>query len=327
MTKAWRIIRVLLLLLILAGGVVLCMVRWDAWFSMPEEPRFEGDTITPHFRSFRTNDYPCQRKDSLHLVLLGDVHNTLTNADYNAIADSCKNIDVYAQLGDFVEREQFYYLQQLLHQLDSTCFDTLPLLHVAGNHEYTKGIRPNLDTMWFHTFSNPDNGPLRFHSRSYYVDFYDMRFIAIDTNPLFWLSDYMVLNTWVKQTIQSAYQPWVIVMMHHPVYSSRSGRANPLIWASMVRALRGADVVFSGHDHVYARLGKPEATDIEDNTPIYVSVTSTTKARQAKQKHHFDYLYEGGPYYIDILVTHHSLQVAAREVRGGHVIDRFEITK
>lgn len=296
--------------LILAGSIILCALRWDAWFTIPPEPEWTGDTIPTRFVTFNDDTiYDCQQTDTLTMVVLGDVHNTLMQSDYLRIAEQCPGMQCYAQLGDFVEREQFYYKQQLMHELIGTPFDSLPVLVCPGNHEYMKGINKQLPQSWYESFPMPQNGPEFGKGTTYYVDFRHMRFIAIDTEDPFLLSDHTRLNAWVKRTIASALQPWVVVMMHRSVYASRKGRVNPTVWVTLVHALQGADVVFSGHDHTYARRGATLQKDDDAHSPVWIGLSSTTHARTPKQRSRMDTIIAGGPYYEYMRVTEHNLTV------------------
>lgn len=257
-----------LLLLLLAGGIVLCVVRWKAWFANPEEPRWEGDTIAYKFHTFsdETLDgfikYEGEHSavwqdlrvpDTLSFLLLGDVHNGIDSLHWDAIARRHPNLDFYAQLGDFIERGYFYYEQQLVSELEGTPLEQLPIICTPGNHEYRKGIVRSLPELWYNVFPQPQNGPERFKGTTFYVDFPDLRFIVIDTNGLQRLSDYTIVNTWVRKVLQEAGDRFTVVMMHHPVFSASVGRQNPLINLTFRRVLKDADIVFAGHDHNYAR--------------------------------------------------------------------------
>ena len=258
----------ILVLLLLAGGIVLCVVRWKVWFGNPEEPIWEGDTIAYTFHTFseETLDgfikYEGEHSvvwqdlhvpDTLSFLLLGDVHNGIDSLHWDAIARRHPNLDFYAQLGDFIERGYFYYEQQLVSELEGTPFEQLPIVCTPGNHEYRKGIVRRLPELWYTVFPQPQNGPERFKGTTYYVDFPDLRFIVIDTNGLQRLSDYTIVNTWVRKTLQEAGDRFTVVMMHHPVFSASIGRQNPLINLTFKRVLKDADIVFAGHDHNYAR--------------------------------------------------------------------------
>ena len=305
-TIIWLIVAVV----ILTGSSILCALRWNAWFVMPPEPRWTGDTLSMRFVTFNDDTtYACQTTDTLTMVMLGDVHNTLTQTDYHRMADLCPEMMCYAQLGDFVEREQFYYKQQLKHQLQGTLFDSLPVMACPGNHEYRKGLNRQLPLSWYGSFPMPLNGPSFGTGTTYYVDFRDLRVIAIDTEDPQLLSDYTRLNAWVKQTICSASQPWVVVIMHRPVFASRKGRVNPTVWLTLVHALNGADVIFSGHDHTYARRGKTLQTDEEMHTPVWIGLSSTTRARTPRRHSRMDTIIAGEPYFSRLYVTEHELTI------------------
>ncbi|MBP5659240.1 MAG: metallophosphoesterase [Paludibacteraceae bacterium] len=314
-TIIWLIIAVL----ILTGGTILCILRWNAWFVMPAEPEWTGgDTISTRFVTFNEDTmYACQYADTLHLVVLGDVHNTLTHSDYMRIAEQCPDMQCYAQVGDFVDREQFYYKQLLKRELQGTPFDSLPVIVCPGNHEYTKGTHCHLPDSWYESFPMPHNGPSYDKGSTYYVDFRDMRFIAIDTENPRLISEHTRLNTWVKSVISSAWQPWVVVIMHRPVYASRKGRVNPTVWLSLVNALQGADVIFSGHDHTYARRGKTFQDEHSAHTPVWLGISSTTRAGTLKDRSRMDTVIYGGPYYEQMRVTRHELAVRCFQLDGS----------
>ena len=322
-TIIWLIVAAI----ILAGSTVLCALRWNAWFVTPPEPLWTGDTLSTRFVTFRDDTtYVCQTTDTLTMVILGDVHNTLTRADYLRIAKQCPDMQCYAQLGDFVEREQFYYKQLLQRELQGTPFTMLPIMACPGNHEYGKAPHRQLPESWFESFTLPQNGPKDGLGSTYYVDFRNMRFISIDTEDPQLLSDYTRLNTWVKLTISSACQPWVVVMMHRPVFSSRKGRTNPMVWLSMVYALQDADVIFSGHDHTYARRGKVLQNSDEAHEPVWIGTTSTTKARTPKSHSRMDTIVTGGPYYEQMRVTRHELLIRSNAL-DGTCIDSIALYK
>ncbi len=253
-----------LIIFLLLGGGILCAIRWKAWFGNPAEPEWTADTINYHFQTFVADTLPrfvrtdagwqdTQSPDNLRIILLGDVHNSLSHADFDTLAARCPDIDCYAQLGDFVERGYFYYYQQLFHELSGSAFDSLPILSCPGNHEYKKGIHRTLRPSWYEIFPQPANGPKDFIGSTYYVDFPHLRFIAIDTYGLQVLHHFTRVNAWVNQAIRGAEGRFVVVMMHQPVFSCGAGRQDLLIYSTFREPLRRADLVFAGHDHNYSR--------------------------------------------------------------------------
>ncbi len=57
---------------------------------------------------------------------------------------------------------------------------------------------------------------------------------------------------WLREGLAAAREPWKIVVLHHPPYSSaRHGSTKALQWPF---AAWGAQAVIAGHDHVYERI-------------------------------------------------------------------------
>lgn len=57
---------------------------------------------------------------------------------------------------------------------------------------------------------------------------------------------------WLQERMLASTQPWQIVFMHHPPYSS--GRRGAVDWMRWPFKEWGADAVLCGHDHYYERL-------------------------------------------------------------------------
>ena len=265
--------------LLLAGGAVLCSLRWQAWFGMPAEPQWNGDTINYVFPS----------PSSIHhspftLLVLGDVHNRLTRADYDTLAARVPDADAVIQIGDWLERGQNYYYQLLLREWTNSALYGLPAITTPGNHEYSKGIHKTLSPVWEHAFPHPLNGPKEVPGASYFIDLPAVRLIAIDTNPLVRIVDLTRTMTWLRQTMNSADGRFIVVIMHHPVLSVAKGRANVTVYSAFRRILADADLVIAGHDHSYMRRApfvvmntsgknKPQqykyVPEVTDTVPVY----------------------------------------------------------
>ena len=321
-----RVFKIILTILILAGVTTLCVVRWNAWFGNPPEPTWTADTIDYSFFTFARDSVPgfgfnglaweeCDNPDTLQILLFGDVHNSVTHAQWKAVADRHPQADCYAQLGDFVERGYFYYNQMLYHELKGTAFDNLPIINIPGNHEYRKGIIRKLPEYWKETFPHPLNGPLGFEGTTYYVDFNDLRIIALNTNGLQHLRDYTLVNAWLKQTIKDARERFVIVIMHHPVHSSSVGRMNLAIATAFIRPLASADLVFAGHDHSYAR-----------RLP-YVNTNSARKSYKPKANKRDTLVTSGVQFYENIALYGDTLRMQTRLIDSGEIYDEVFIVR
>jgi predicted phosphodiesterase len=304
--------------LLIAGGAVLCVVRWQAWFGMPQEPVWTGQRIAYTFPLFEQDTTP----QSLDILVLGDVHNRLTRADYDTLAARVPDIDAVAQAGDWLDRGQSYYYQLLLREWTHSALYGTPVIVCPGNHEYSKGLTKSLSPVWDRAFPHPNNGPVGVPGASYYMDYPQLRFIVIDTNPLQRLVYLTRTLTWLRTLMNSAGDRYVVVMMHHPVLSPGKGRTNPLIYAAFRHALGQADIVIAGHDHSYMRkspfvvintggnnkkqrmLCSPEVTD---SVPTYsvLSVKASTVSYQPSPLVFNTYRLSDGQ-LVDILYVKHD---------------------
>lgn len=230
--------------LLLAGGTVLCAIRWQVWFGMPAEPVWNGQTTDYVF------PYP---EDGKTFLVLGDIHSQLTRADYDTLAARVPQADAVIQIGDWLERGQNYYYQLLLREWTHSRLYGMPAIVTPGNHEYTKGVDKHLSEVWEHAFAHPHNGPREVPGATCFIDLPEVRFICIDTNPLVRIVYLTRALTWLRQTINSADGRFVVVLMHHPVLSVGKGRANVQIYSAFRHVLCDADLVLAGHDHSYMR--------------------------------------------------------------------------
>jgi len=288
-------IRVIFITLLLAGGATVCVIRWQAWFGMPDEPVWTGDTLDyvfPNLSVQRSNSVAVYQsegrsispQDDLTILILGDIHNRLTRADYDTLAARVPNAQAIIQVGDWLERGQFYYRQLLLREWTNSALYGLPVVSCPGNHEYTKGLGKHISPIWEQTFDHPHNGPIDVPGASYYVDLPQVRCIVIDTNPLVRTVNITRTITWLRRTMNEAGDRFIVVIMHHPVLSACKGRFNPQIYAAFRHVLKDADLVLAGHDHSYMRSGhfvvlntggkiKPQhdhlIADVTDSVPVY----------------------------------------------------------
>jgi len=266
--------------LVLAGVATLCIVRWHAWFDMPAEPEWTGPTRDYVFPMYECDNTPQQ----FDILVLGDIHNNLTRADYSLLAKRVPQADLVLQTGDWLAWGQNYYYQSLLQEWLYSDLYGLPVIATPGNHEYSKGLFKSRSDVWNHAFRYLDNGPKGVPGATYYIDLPQIRLIVIDTNPLWRIMHFTRTLTWLHKTMNSASDRYTVVLMHHPVISAAKGRFNPLIWATFRHALGSADLVLAGHDHSYMRRtpfvilntgGKPKKqrgglhAQVTDTVPVY----------------------------------------------------------
>lgn len=259
--------------------------------------------------------------DNLSFLLFGDIHDTgsLSAPMFSAaFARYAGSLDFMAFIGDMIERPTDAYWQVWFAATDNLSA-SLPVIAATGNHEYKKGIIKSLDPRWTHVFANPDNGPLRFLGRSYYIDFPHLRYVVVDTDALQRFSDYTVVNTWLKHTLRTT-DKWTVVAMHHPVFAvGKRHHTNPMMYLFLHHALRDADVVFSGHDHHYMRRG---------TQPVYITTNSSLKHYPAsKEPEKADILIPNMRIYEHVTLTPDTLQIHTYAVEDNRLIDSLTLTK
>ena len=320
----------IIILCILAGGATTCAIRWEAWFGNPPEPKYNEPIIAHQFITFDNDSVSnALQRDTLSFLLLGDIHNSLTNSDMSLLSERHPDIQFWAQMGDWMERPYLCYEQMMYQSLLGTRLDSLPIVAIPGNHEYLKGVVKTLPEKWKSIFPNPQNGPARFLGTTYFVDFPHLRLIAIDTDGLHRMSDYTQVAFWLKKTLREAGNKFTIVMMHHPVYSTAKGRQNPLMWLTFYDAMREADVVFSGHDHNYARRTEyyKERFWKKEEPTIFIGTNASIKKYPVKENKKYEASLSGEPVYEHIFVTPNTLHISTYTIHSGERIDNVEIIR
>ena len=320
----------IIILCILAGGATTCAIRWEAWFGNPPEPEYNEPTIAHQFITFDNDSvFNALQRDTLSFLLLGDIHNSLTNSDMSLLSERHPDIQFWAQMGDWMERPYLCYEQMIYQSLLGTRLDSLPIVAIPGNHEYLKGIVKTLPEHWKTIFPNPQNGPARFLGTTYYVDFPQLRLIALDTDGLHRVSDYTQVAFWLKNNLRNAGKKFTVVIMHHPVYSSAQGRSNPLMWLAFHSAMREADVVFSGHDHNYARHTEHYKARFwkKEEPTIFIGTNASIKKYPVKENKKYEASLSGEPVYEHIFVTPNTLHISTYTIHSGERIDNVEIIR
>ena len=317
-------------LCLLAGGATVCATRWEAWFGNPPEPEWTGETIDHQFITMNNDSVlRALQLDTLSFLLLGDIHNSLTNDQMAALSQRHSDIQFWVQIGDWMERPYMYYEQMMYQSLLGTRFDSLPIIAIPGNHEYLKGVVKTLPEHWKTIFPNPQNGPARFLGTTYYVDFPHLRLIALDTDGLHRMSDYTQVAFWLKQSLTNAKDKHTVVIMHHPVFSTAQGRQNPLIWLSFYGILREADVVFSGHDHNYARrtVEYKERFWVKPQPTLFIGTNASKKMYAVKEKVNYECSFSGEPVYEYVVVTKDTLSIHTYNLHSGELIDEVKVSQ
>lgn len=168
---------------------------------------------------------------------------------------------------------------------------SVPSIPVSGNHEYS-GLKINgkdkgnqLAIQWRSQFTLPEAAglPASLAETVYTLDYQGVRIIALNSNR-----EVEAQAKWLDTVLAKNPCKWTVVTMHHPMFSSGSGRDNaknrkvlkPVIDKYQV------DLLLQGHDHTYARGHTPlRMADTKSNQikSLYVNSVSGPKMYQFRK--------------------------------------------
>ncbi len=214
--------------------------------------------------------------DSLYSFLyFGDVQDSVngkTGDIFHKASESSPNAAFMVFIGDIVERPHNEYWAEWF-RAGGDLFKTIPVIATPGNHEFYKGFIQKLDERWSAHFSIPQNGPPNFLGSACFWDYQNTRFISLDSNGIQSIPSALEQRRWLKSVLESTHQRWIIVIMHHSLYSTTRGH-NYFYLRTLFKPLFDqykVDVVLSGHDHVYGRAAHiPNGADKNKQGPVYV---------------------------------------------------------
>lgn len=209
----------------------------------------------------------------------------------------------------------------------------VPTLASPGNHEYFQepGGKRRVSYHWRPSFVLPENGPERLKETAYYLDYQGVRFISLNSQAA--LLDSTILDEqarWLTEVLTQNQNRWTIVVHHHPIYSTKSGRDNNEWRARMEPIYRkhGVDLVLQGHDHTYGRgLNMPLGNSRKHpDGPIYVVSVSGPKMYDIGLQDWMDRAGSNTQLYQIISVDAGTLSYRSYTVTG-QLYDSFDLQK
>jgi 3',5'-cyclic AMP phosphodiesterase CpdA len=216
-------------------------------------------------------------------------------------------------IGDMIERPHDAYWGEWF-RAGGTLFSTTPVIATPGNHEYHKGLIQKLDERWVAHFSFPQNGPPGFLGRVCYWDYGTARYISLDTNGIQSIPSALEQRSWLKSVLENTHKRWIVVMMHHPVYSTSRGR-DYFYLRKLFKPLfdqYGVDLVLEGHDHAYGRAAHiPNSVFREKQGPVYVGSHASPKLYDTGFSDKMDKLATNTQLYQLIDVSNDSIRFRA----------------
>ncbi len=193
--------------------------------------------------------------------------------------------DFGIQTGDAVDKPTSY--PETAETIDLLCAGNLgdtDVIHVLGNHEFEGDAHADIVGS---IFDLPVHTPGSCWSTTY-GDVY----VAV-VNYSGDVSDMKTAMDWLVQDAQASNATWKILTVHQPAYytNATGGSAPMTAYVPAAAEKAGINVVFSGHDHSFARTNplKNGEVDAEDGVYYYICGSSGEKSYPISSKDIFDY--------------------------------------
>ena len=231
--------------------------------------------------TFATSD---GEKDHADFFVLGDIQaEDLTNI--TAIRDTLKDRhwNFGLQTGDAVDNPYAYKgWDDYTGLFNGETMGSTNMVQVLGNHEL-QGEALESKTMF---------GLDASYGGSCYSRTYGNVYLAV-INYTGNAAQLRSALEWLKTDIQSSNADWKILTMHQPPYYTNEAGGNAEINALVPKVVDelGIDVVFSGHDHSFARtnLLRGDEIDEDNGTVYYICGSSGEKSYNISTQDRFDY--------------------------------------
>ena len=268
--------------------------------------------------AFHTQD---SLSDTVRFVFFGDVQDTVggTLGPKLRRCFGCWNVekDFVVFGGDLCERPTDASWRQTFLSIDSIA-QSLPVLACTGNHDYIKGLHRSLERRFPLVFSYFLDSQVE-GNMVYSLYYRNIHLILLDSNRD--RADLKRQREWLENQLAANRARWIIVVVHHPMYSVRNHnhKRQQAAFDDLLLKYK-VDLVLQGHEHAYAAMQKGHtAYTISHFSPKKYRVKNTDDFRVV------DTLAHG---YVQMLtVTDSVLEMVVADDRCGlNNVDSFELS-
>ena len=265
--------------------------------------------------TFATSD---GEKDHADFFVLGDIQaEDLTNI--TAIRDTLKDRhwNFGLQTGDAVDNPYAYKgWDDYTGLFNGETMGSTNMVQVLGNHEL-QGEALESKTMF---------GLDASYGGSCYSRTYGNVYLAV-INYTGNAAQLRSALEWLKTDIQSSHADWKILTMHQPPYYTNEAGGNAEINALVPKVVDelGIDVVFSGHDHSFARTNLLRGDEIDEDhgTVYYICGSSGEKSYNISTQDRFDY----EKIFAQATTDFSAIYLTAHADRDSLTINVYDIAK
>ena len=223
---------------------------------------------------------------SQKFFVLGDIQaDDLTNITRIFEKLRAGNYDFGIQTGDAVDKPtQFTELNDMVGLLNAAQLGSADVVHVLGNHEFEGDGNADIAGSVFAL-------PAHSMGSCWSTTYGDVYVAVINYSGVG--SDMKTAAEWLVQDAQKSDAAWKILTVHQPAYytNAKGGNAPMTQYIPAAAEAAGIDVVFSGHDHSFARTNplKGGEIDTKDGVYYYICGSSGEKTYGINSQDIFDY--------------------------------------
>ena len=275
-------------------------------------------------QSFRTR---AAAQDTTSFVVMGDTQmtgNPDSEEDKASIAvleklgdlaeKQGRQIDFGLQTGDYVDNGSNYAMWAEMQNAFSAAFPGVSFFHTLGNHEYYGDASGHISA-----------DLLQLPGKDYYSVEYGDVYVAVINNS----ADLAEACAWLRQDAAQSTCMWKILSIHQPPYYTNakggSERFHEQIPAAAEAA--GIDVVFSGHDHSYARIMAKDGEPVTENGVTYFicgDLGEKSKNVNYAMTSDFSFAYKEQAYdglIMYVTANDKTMTVSAYDSKDGRLVD------
>ena len=244
-------------------------------------------------------------KDKVEFLYVGDVQDSIGGEANRFLREALSRHPESKFLvcgGDLSDGPRQSCWDEAFRDIDSVT-QAMPLLVVAGNHDYRKGVIQWLERRFPLTFSYFLDSKMG-DNQVYTLNYGPVQFFLLDSNAR-----------------------WKIVVLHHPLFSIRS-RSRNLIQRWVFNDLLetyDVDLVLQAHEHAYARMTAHEGGQAV--TPVYTVSHCSPKNYEIYENDRYDKSIASSRFYQTVRISGDTLTLTAYEVYHHSLCDSLQIIK
>lgn len=268
---------------------------------------------------FKTND----AGKSTSFFVFGDIQaEDLTNINNILKLVNAKDYGFGLQTGDAVDDASNYkYWEEIAMLTDISNLGTTDMIRVLGNHEFSG----DADGLYANTiYGVPTTGM----GGTYSVTYGNVYVAVIN-----YTADKIQLQNaldWLEKDASASDADWKVLSIHQPAYYTNVSGGNQEIHDMLPPVVDklGIDLVFSGHDHTYARTEPLKGGVVDPDGAVYfICGSSGEKSYTVTENEDFHFVKATQEYdaiYLDVESTRTSIKVTVYNVLPDGTAEVFD---